>query len=974
MSKLLEQYRKQILALLGLILIVVSLSTYITYKQLSDSLTQTYFSKLSVLKNSLAMHIKDYFTYNEKVLLTLAQGGVAQEALEGFDQAFTLAESEYPKGHNPYSLKKEIYDYTQKVNYGIPKSTPKRKIDGYIPIKKSGQILQSLYIADNPLGTHNKSQLYASNKNLSYDRIHKKYHRYFLDQLNQYGFYDIFLINMEGDIVYTVSKEHDFATNLQNGIYANSPLSKVYKKALQSNTIVFSDFSAYEPSYNKPAAFMAVPLYRNGKKSGILAVQLSNDEINNVLTFNESQKEVGLGESGEAYLVGNDHYMRSNSRFLSQVNNPLVNEFSTTVGIIKVNSDSVQRALSGKNSHQIMKDYRGVEVFSSYTPIEILGQKWALLVEIDSREVYTTINQTTKIIIITSIVLTLLFLTLLSYMFLQLILKPIERQEALLAENIRLKSKELNSSRSLLDEYKRAVDISSIVSKTTPQGIITYVNDAFCEISGYSREELIGRSHNMIRHPDMPKEVFEDLWETILKKWVWHGSIKNLKKGGGVYYVSSTIVPIMDENDTIKEFISIRSDISELVKKNEQIITQTTDSVTSLPNRQKLIESINQHHGEMKLAIIQIDKFKEINDFYGIDTGDTLLINIASVLKQLLDEKKVSFYKINGDEFAVFESNNMPMHDFNKKLTNIIKYFDYNVILAEEDHFNISITVGIAIGETERLLFDAEMILRKAVESSKSILSYESSHEIEKTYQENITMTTKIKEAIKNDDITIFIQPIYSNTNKTKEKFECLVRMKDGDKVISPFFFLNIAKKARLYPTITKIVIEKSFDYFKDADSVFSINLDIEDILNNNLVSFLKRRIKEYRIRHRVVIEIVESEGIENFEDVHTFIREVKEFGCKIAIDDFGTGYSNFEYLMKLNVDYIKIDGSLIKDIDKNPNSQIIVELIVDFAKRMNIETIAEFVHSDEVYQKVKSLGIDFSQGYYLGEPQPINF
>ena len=131
-----------------------------------------------------------------------------------------------------------------------------------------------------------------------------------------------------------------------------------------------------------------------------------------------------------------------------------------------------------------------------------------------------------------------------------------------------------------------------------------------------------------------------------------------------------------------------------------------------------------------------------------------------------------------------------------------------------------------------------------------------------------------------------------------------------------------------------------------------------------------KKKIDYYKIGHRLVLELVESEGIENFDDVHSFIQEFKGYGCRIAIDDFGTGYSNFEYLMKLDVDYIKIDGSLIKNIDTDESAQLVVELIIDFAKRMNIKTIAEFIHNDSVYQKIKSLGIDYSQGYHLGEPK----
>ena len=146
----------------------------------------------------------------------------------------------------------------------------------------------------------------------------------------------------------------------------------------------------------------------------------------------------------------------------------------------------------------------------------------------------------------------------------------------------------------------------------------------------------------------------------------------------------------------------------------------------------------------------------------------------------------------------------------------------------------------------------------------------------------------------------------------------------------------------------------------------------MDDITNKDTVRYITHKLEKYDIANRVIFEIVESEGIDNFEEVSLFIKTMKEYGCKIAIDDFGTGYSNFEYLMKLNVDFIKIDGSFIKDIDTSSQSQLISNLIITFAKQQGISTIAEFVHSKEVLAKVQDMGIDYSQGYHLGKPEEL--
>jgi len=165
-------------------------------------------------------------------------------------------------------------------------------------------------------------------------------------------------------------------------------------------------------------------------------------------------------------------------------------------------------------------------------------------------------------------------------------------------------------------------------------------------------------------------------------------------------------------------------------------------------------------------------------------------------------------------------------------------------------------------------------------------------------------------------------------------------------------------------------MIQKSCHYFEHLDCDFSVNLSVEDILNSDVARYIKKTIEEYNVTHKIIFEILESEGIENYEEISDFIKEMKALGCRIAIDDFGSGYSNFEHLLKLNIDYIKIDGSLIKNLETDTNAQVIVETIVNFAKKLNILTVAEFVHNEAVSIKVKELQVDRTQGFFLAEPQ----
>ena len=167
-------------------------------------------------------------------------------------------------------------------------------------------------------------------------------------------------------------------------------------------------------------------------------------------------------------------------------------------------------------------------------------------------------------------------------------------------------------------------------------------------------------------------------------------------------------------------------------------------------------------------------------------------------------------------------------------------------------------------------------------------------------------------------------------------------------------------------------MVKKACEYFKDKDIEFSINLTLEDLKDSDTMDYIFETMLKTKTANKITFEIVESEGIEQFEDVANFIKKAKLLDCKIAIDDFGTGYSNFEYIIKLNVDYIKIDGTLIKNITQDKNIKLTVQTIVNFAKALNIKTVAEFVHNSEVFEAVKDIQIDYSQGFFLHEPKEL--
>ncbi len=532
-------------------------------------------------------------------------------------------------------------------------------------------------------------------------------------------------------------------------------------------------------------------------------------------------------------------------------------------------------------------------------------------------------------------------------------------------------SAKLSTNVSFLDAYKMAIDETSIVSKSDKKGVITYINRQFCEVSGYIESELIGRHHNILRHPDIPKDIFTDLWKTISSKKTWKGIIKNRKKDGGFYIVDATIIPMLDHEGEIIEYVAVRHDITELEAQKEK---HKIDELTLLPNRIKLLEDIKIFNDPL-LMRINLNNFSNLNDFYGYVVGDKVIIHIASLLHQMSKDMDCIVYKLHADDFAIlFKKGYHTKETFENIIVKITKLIESSDIACDETScIHIKITSGVAfLGEDKDTLFsDANIALKHAKLEHKSYLIYDNSLRKDDDYAQNMVWIKKIQDAIVEDRIRPFFQPIIDNETGLITKYEALVRLvEQNGKIISPFFFLDIAKKADLYKQITKIMVDKTFEKFKQYENYeFSINLTIDDITNQDTINYILEKLSSYDNPKRVIFEIVESEEIQDYKEVNSFIKNIKAYGAKIAIDDFGSGYANFEHILTLDADFIKIDGSLIKNINIDRNALIITEAIIEFSKKLNRKTIVEYVHNEDIFDIVKAYGADYSQGFYLGEP-----
>ncbi|RDH86097.1 MAG: hypothetical protein DIZ80_01105 [endosymbiont of Galathealinum brachiosum] len=404
-------------------------------------------------------------------------------------------------------------------------------------------------------------------------------------------------------------------------------------------------------------------------------------------------------------------------------------------------------------------------------------------------------------------------------------------------------------------------------------------------------------------------------------------------------------------------------------RKSHLLKAQYRDNCTGLENRIKLIRDIN-HSIDPNLCIIDIKNFKSINNIYGMKIGDNLLASFGLKVSENLS-KNYKLYRVGGNQFGILNRNLISPDKFDSYIVELLKDIQNNSYNIKNLEICLTITAGISKNERELLIPRAEQALQKAKELNKDLFIIDRIEDETEHYQKNLLWAQKLNNALSTDHIVPYFQPIIHNKTGKKDKFEALVRLiDDNNKAITPYYFLEAAKYTRQYTALTMQMIEKSFQMIKNRDITISINFTVDDIRDKETIDFFKSKVNQYNVGNNVILELTESEGIENYSEIADFIFEIKKLGCKIAIDDFGTGYSNFTHLIHLNVDYLKIDGSIIQNITSDKNAEIVAKTLVEFSNQLGIETIAEFVDSQEVMDKVIEIGIDYSQGYFLGKPE----
>ena len=530
----------------------------------------------------------------------------------------------------------------------------------------------------------------------------------------------------------------------------------------------------------------------------------------------------------------------------------------------------------------------------------------------------------------------------------------------------------LKSKNSLLQEYKRVIDASAPVVKTDANGKINYMNEAYEKLSGYTLQELYGKNHAIIRSEDTTDAFIQTFWKKLLDKKTFKGEFKNINKQGEAFYVESTVVPILDAEGNIYEYISVMFDITERKKQKESLKQQLyINAMTRLPNREALRHDLDVDP-KQNLLILNIDAFATINTIYGESIGNDVIVRLSVKLKEMLSNQNLKLYHFSGDEFAIAANGTIDTMSFKEDVILLSHQLSNLKFHSFKYQVGVRIRMGAALYDDDNnmrsLISRATLAASEAKKQKKAYLFYSKDVDELLHLEENLLTLERVEYALSHNGVKVHFQPIYNLKTGRVEKFEALVRIVDAKgKTHFPASFITLAKVARYYSKLSKIVFVQTLAMAENNPMYdYSYNIEMTDIQDANMRAFILDRLFNSNCAERIVFELVESQEIEENTPLIEFVTRLKEMGSKIAIDDFGSGYSNYAYLSKLGVDIVKIDGSLISDIVHDHSKQLIVRSIINIVHELKMSVVAEYIETPEGFYMLKEMGADFAQGHYI--------
>lgn len=540
------------------------------------------------------------------------------------------------------------------------------------------------------------------------------------------------------------------------------------------------------------------------------------------------------------------------------------------------------------------------------------------------------------------------------------------------------------------EKYRRAVDAAAIFSETDLGGRITYVNDQFCAISGYSREELIGQNHRLLNSGLHSADFFATLWRTIALGSVWKGEICNRAKDGSLYWVDSTMVPVLDDaTGRVHRYLSIRFDISEKRQLLHSLQWRVGhDVLTGLPNRAFLSDLLDQalefsrkENIPLAVCMLDLDGFKAVNDGYGHASGDLLLVEVAKRLRMIVRGEDV-VARLAGDEFVLVLRYVRDLPELRAALNRVLGAISAPYSLHGKD-VNVFASIGVTLfpydnEDAETLLRHADQAMYVAKQRGRNrfhLFDVSRDLEVKATHQ----TVERVRQALAAGELCLHFQPKVNMRSGEVVGFEALLRWEHPENgLVPPREFLPLVEETDLIVDIGEWVMDQvlgQLQRWQQAGQGWPISINIA-ARHFQRVDFVER-LRQVLARHAQVapqlldLEIVESVAVENIQHVSACLQACQALGVQFSLGDFGTGYSSLSYLKRLRTQTIKIDKSFVRDILHDRDDLALTTAVIGLARAFGRQVIAEGLESIEHGQLLLRLGCEIAQGYFIARPMP---
>ncbi|WP_242390567.1 sensor domain-containing protein [Pararhodospirillum photometricum] len=540
-------------------------------------------------------------------------------------------------------------------------------------------------------------------------------------------------------------------------------------------------------------------------------------------------------------------------------------------------------------------------------------------------------------------------------------------------------------------KLSRAVEQSSAsVVITDAQGQIEYVNPAFCQITGYTPEEVLGRTPAMLKSGRVPAEIYRDMWQTIASGREWRGEFHNRRKDGTLYWERATISPIKNEEGKITHFVAVKDDITQKKEIEEELFHRANyDPLTGLPNRQLLLDRLNtalavarRESHRVAVMFMDLDRFKQVNDTLGHNAGDVLLKQAASRLSAVLRPQD-TLGRLGGDEFLVVAPGLHKPSEATVVAGRLLEVARQPFTVDGRDIY-VSASIGICLGpgdgtSPQILMRNADAAMYLAKENGRDGFHF-FTPEVESASRRRMMIETGLRSAVRDGSLSLLYQPIFAARDGRMTKAEALLRWSHPQLgPVSPAEFIDVAEETGQILALGSWVLEEACRNLANLEvsggGAFRIAVNISSKqfgqdLSTQIQGLLERHALDPR---RLEIEITERVLLHPSTEVLGQLEALRALGVSIAIDDFGTGYSALSYLMAFRIDTLKIDRSFVVAMEKDVRSQALVGAITGMAHDLDARVVAEGVETAEQAALLSSLGVDALQGYLLGRPMPLD-